>query len=165
MPRKPRIVETGDEGQDGQPVQAATKPEGVSDQEWAIGGVLGNLSLATALLDVTNGRRAPEDEHETASLMDAARKLEARSYKRYRTLRDGLGKKLADAKTENLDHVQMIQVLRDIEQYGPGHLNGQSAPSEICTQGVDETDQGSRDLVGDAALERIANDTNTGAYA
>lgn len=143
MPRGRRTehaTETDDSGSPVRAPQAPTKPEGVSDQEWSIGGALGNLSLATALLDVTGGKRAPRDDRETAALMDAARKLEARSYKRYRTLRDGMGRKIEDARAENLKYADMLDSLRCIEDNGTDSLtsqNGRSPLSHIVNEPID----------------------------
>ena len=134
MPRR-KALSTDEDGQPVAAVDETPRPEGWSETAWAeasaIGQALGNISLAMALMDVTSGKRAPKDDRETADLTEAARKLEARSYKRYTRMRDSIGAKLFAAKRDNLGHVDMLSVLRAIEEDPKAavRLNGHSDDS------------------------------------
>jgi hypothetical protein len=89
----------------------AEKPAGMTDEQWQLGKILGNVSLACRLVDVTDGESAPEDETEVTTLLTAARDLENRAFNRYRRLREGIGDKLATAQRDYRDARQRVTAL------------------------------------------------------
>lgn len=89
----------------------AEKPAGLTDEQWKIGKVLGNVSLACRLVDVTEGEDAPNDETEVTTLLTAARDLENRAFNRYRRLRETVGDKLATSASDYRDARQRVTKL------------------------------------------------------
>lgn len=92
----PRPKKTDSSDATSAPTEAVTRPEGISDEVWAIGRQIGNVALAGDYVDVMSGKRPPKDG-EALAFVNLSHKLQTKALAKYTRLREGVGTKLQAA--------------------------------------------------------------------